>query len=98
MTTLSQTLADIQAEIERQKASGNVSPLVAGIIAHEALLASDGFAGFHIDDEAQLHTFGRADMIICDDVDPAIDLEPTEWDLVDDEAQLRALPGYYDGF
>lgn len=30
--------------------------------------------------------------------DTVIDLEPTEWDLVDDEAQLRALPGYYDGF
>lgn len=69
MTTLSQTLADIQAEIERQKASGNVSPLVAGIIAHEAAERAE--------------------------VD---DLIPDEWDLVDDEAQLRALPCYYDGF
>lgn len=69
MTTLSQTLADIQAEIERQKASGNVSPLVAGIIAHEAAERAE------IDD-----------------------LTPDEWDLVDSEAQLRALPGYYDGF
>lgn len=104
MKTLAQTLADIQAEIERQRASGNVSPLVAGIIAHEALLASDGFAGLHIvADEAlmdgiQARTFGRADLIISDDVDEVIDLAPTEWDLVDDEAQLRALPGYYDGF
>lgn len=79
MKTLSQTLAEIQAEIERQRASGNVSPLVAGIIAHEALER-------------------RAVVIISDDVDDAIDLAPTEWDLVDDEAQLRALPGYYDGF
>ena len=103
MKTLTQTLADIQAEIERQKATGDVSPLVAGIIAHEALLASDGFAGFHVTDEAlmdgiQARTFGRADLIISDDVDEVIDLAPTEWDLVDDEAQLRALPGYYDGF
>ncbi|ATI16445.1 hypothetical protein [Klebsiella phage vB_KpnS_IME279] len=69
MTTLAQTLADIQAEIERQKASGNLSPLVAGIIANEAAERAE--------------------------VD---DLTPDEWDLVDDEAQLRALPGYYDGF
>lgn len=79
MKTLAQTLADIQAEIERQKATGDVSPLVAGIIAHEAAER-------------------RAVLIISDDVDDAIDLAPTEWDLVDDEAQLRALPGYYDGF
>lgn len=74
MTTLAQTLADIQAEIERQKASGNMSPLVAGIITHEA-----------------------AERAMAAD-DTVIDLEPTEWDLVDNEAQLRALPGYYDGF
>lgn len=35
MKSLADTLAEIQAEIERQKATGNVSPLVAGIIAHE---------------------------------------------------------------
>lgn len=28
----------------------------------------------------------------------AIDLEPTEYDLIDEEARLRSLPGYYDGF
>ncbi|QHR72904.1 hypothetical protein sortsyn_39 [Escherichia phage sortsyn] len=66
MKSLADTLADIQAEIDRQKASGDVSPLVAGIIAHEMAEAAD--------------------------------IEPTEWDLIDDEAALRALPGYYDGF
>ena len=70
MKTLADTLAEIQAEIARQMASGNPSPLVVGIMIHERLEAAD----------------------------PVIDLEPTEWDLVDDEAQLRALPGYYDGF
>lgn len=66
MKSLADTLADIQAEIDRQKATGNVSPLVAGIIAHEMAEAAD--------------------------------IEPTEWDLIDDEAALRSLPGYYDGF
>lgn len=28
----------------------------------------------------------------------AIDLEPTEYDLIDEEARLRSMPGYYDGF
>lgn len=75
MKTLSETLAAIQAEIARQKASGDISPLVAGIIAHEA-----------------------AARAMATEADNVIDLEPTEWDLVDDEAALRALPGYYDGF
>lgn len=66
MKTLADTLAEIQSEIDRQKATGNVSPLVAGIIAHEMVEAAD--------------------------------IEPTEWDLNDDEATLRSLPGYYDGF
>lgn len=74
MKTLAETLAEIQAEIARQMASGNPSPLVAGMMIHAALADRDGLAGV------------------------TIDLEPTEWDLVDNEAQLRALPGYYDGF